>query len=229
MELAAQTPVLAHLRRLITWYERQLRTLGVDVRLGSTASAAAGADADLVIVAVGSSTAVPMIDGYDSLPAWTLEDLMGGEPSTLGPRPAPGRPVVVGGGTRALAAALWLALGGAEPTILSDGRLGTDNSGLTRRALMTRLHNRGVPMLIGRPTALLPPASSGSTRPARSVNCGPTAWSSASRCSPTASTPAPCTRVVQVGDARRIGDIPAAITDGRDAIDAFTREAAALV
>ncbi len=226
MALAAQTPVLAHLRRLITWYERQLRTLGVDVRLGSRASAADGVAADLVVVAVGSSTAVPLIDGYDSLPAWTLEDLMSGEPSTLGARPAPSRPVVIGGGSRALAAALWLALGGAEPTILSNGRLGADNSGLTRRALVTRLHNRGVPMLIGRPTALVPTGVqwvSADGRPGEldadgAVICEPV--------QPNRFEVGGLARVAQVGDARRVGDIPAAITDGRDAIDAFTREGA---
>jgi 2,4-dienoyl-CoA reductase-like NADH-dependent reductase (Old Yellow Enzyme family)/thioredoxin reductase len=226
MALAAQTPVLAHLRRLITWYERQLRASGVDIRLGSRATAAEGAGADLVVVAVGGSTAVPMIEGYEHLPAWTLEDLMTGEPSTLGALPAPGRPVVVGGGSRALSLALWMSVGGAEPTILSNGRLGTDTSGLTRRALVTRLHNRGIPMLTGRPTALLPEG-------VRWID----ARGAANRleadalvvCEPVQPNrfevrTLPCT--AQVGDARRVGDIPAAITDGRDAIDAFTREAA---
>lgn len=226
MALAAQTPVLAHLRRLITWYERQLRTLGVEVRLGSRATASDGAGADLLVVAVGGRTVVPLIDGYEHLPAWTLEDLMTGEASTLGALPAPARPVVVGGGSRALSLALWLSAGGAEPIVLSDGRLGTDNSGLTRRALVTRLRNRGVPMLTGRPVALL----------ARAV-----AWVDAQGVAgqlvadglvvsdPVQSNrfdPGGLSYVVPIGDARRVGDIQAAITDGRDAIDAFTRDAA---
>ena len=226
MALAGQTPVLAHLRRLITWYERQLRTLGVDVRLLSHASAADTTDADLVVVAVGGSTAVPMIEGYDALPAWTLEDLMTGEPSTLGPLPSPARPVVVGGGSRALSLALWLSLGGSEPTVLSVGRLATDNSGLTRRALVTRLHNRGIPLLTGRPTALLAGAVEwidakgvgGALEADALVVCEPV--------QPNRFEAPAAARIVQVGDARRVGDIPAAITDGRDAIDAFTREAA---
>ena len=224
--LAAQTPVLAHLRRLVTWYERQLASLGVDVRLGSEARATDGADADLVIVAVGASTSVPLIDGYEHLPAWTLEDLMTGEPSTLGPFPLPARPVVVGGGTRALSLALWLSVGGAEPTILSDGRLGTDNSGLTRRALITRLRNRGIRTLTGRPTALLPDSvawTDGAAAPGRLEA------DALIVCEPLVSNrfdAAGLARVVQVGDARRVGDIPAAITDARDAIDAFTRSAA---
>jgi 2,4-dienoyl-CoA reductase-like NADH-dependent reductase (Old Yellow Enzyme family) len=225
MALAAQTPVLAHLRRLITWYERQLRTLAVDVRLGSQASAPDGADADLVVVAVGASTSVPLIEGYEQLPAWTLEGLMTGEASTLGALPVPAHPVVVGGGSRALSLALWLALGGAEPTILSDGRLGTDNSGLTRRALVTRLHNRGIPMIIGRPTGLLPDAvtwTDGANQPGRLEA------DALIVCEPLVSNrfdSAGLVRVVHVGDARRVGDIPAAITDARDAIDAFSRVA----
>lgn len=225
MALAAQTPVLAHLRRLITWYERQLRTLGVEIRFGSRATATDGADVDLVVVAVGGRTAVPQIDGYEHLPAWTLEDLMTGEPSTLGALPAPARPVVVGGGSRALSLALWLSVGGAEPTILSSGRLGTDNSGLTRRALVTRLRNRGVPMLTGRPTVIIP---------------GAVVWVDANGVAGqlvadglVVSEPVQSNRfesrglsnAVRIGDARRVGDIPAAITDGRDAIDAFTRDA----
>lgn len=222
--LAAQTPVLAHLRRLITWYDRQLRALGVAIRLGSRASASAGADADLVVVAVGGSTTVPMIDGYEHLPAWTLEDLMGGEQSSLGALPPPARPVVVGGGTRALSLALWLSVGGAEPTVLSDGRLGTDTSGLARRALLTRLHARGIPLLTGRLTALLPDAANW-VDPAGGLHQLSTDGLVVSE--PVVSNrwdTGALARCVHIGDARRVGDIPAAVADGRDAIDAFTRD-----
>jgi 2,4-dienoyl-CoA reductase-like NADH-dependent reductase (Old Yellow Enzyme family)/thioredoxin reductase len=225
MTLAAQTPVLGHLRRLITWYERQLDTLGVEVRLGSDATAADGATADLVVVAVGGSTAVPLVDGYEHLPAWTLEDLMSGEPSSLGPRPLPARPVVLGGGSRALSLALWLALGGAEPTVLSNGRFGTDNSGLTRRALQTRLSARGVPMLVGRATALLPGAVTWVDPNGRTGQLEADGLVVSEPVQPNRFDAGSLARVVSVGDARRVGDIPAAVTDGRDAIDAFTREA----
>jgi 2,4-dienoyl-CoA reductase-like NADH-dependent reductase (Old Yellow Enzyme family)/thioredoxin reductase len=227
--LAADTPVLGHFRRLITWYDRQLRALGVDVRLGTTGTAADGADADLVVVAVGGETAVPMIDGYEHLPAWTLEGLLRGEASTLGPLPAPARPVVLGGGSRALSVALWLTSGGAEPTVLSDGRFGTDTSGLTRRALMTRLDARGVVLLGGRLTALTPTGVrwTDGNGAARLLDVDGLVV-----CEPVRSNRfegGQLQRLVHVGDARRVGDIAAAITDGRDAIDAFTRtvEAAA--
>lgn len=224
--LAGRTPVLAHLRRLVSWYERQLHTLGVDVHLDSTLTTAEGSDADLVVVAVGGSTMVPLIDGYEHLSAWALEDLMTGRPSTLTTLAAPARPVVVGAGTRALSAALWLHLGGAEPVVLSDGRLGTDNSGLTRRALITRLHNRGIRMVTGRPTLLTAEA----VEFAGPDGCtGRLSSDGLVVCEPVQSNRFPSPpgrRAVHVGDARRIGDIPAAIADARDAIDAYTRDAA---
>ena len=219
MRYAAQTPVLAHLRRLIAWFERQLATLGVEVCLGSTATASDCADADLAVIAVGGSTAVPLLDGYEHLPAWTLEDLMSGAPSSLGGTVMPTRPVVLGSGTRALSLALWLSVGGAEPVLLSSDRLGLDNSGLTRRALITRLHNRGIRMLSGRATSLAAGAvewTGGTIEADAIVVCEPVQPNRFEAGAPP--------RVTRVGDARRTGDIPAAITDGRDAIDAFTRE-----
>lgn len=229
LRFAARTPVLAHLRRLIAWYERQLASLGVDVRLGSDVSGAAVAGAvadsgpDLVIAAVGSTTAVPLLDGYEQLPAWTLDDLMSGVPSSLGTTIPPARPVVVGSGTRALTVALWLAAGGAEPVLLSEGRLGADTSGLTRRALLSRLHDRGVRMVSGRAVSLRADgvrwrAASGAVETLESdglVVCEPL------RSNPFESLG--LDGVVRTGDARRVGDIPSAIADGRDTVDSFTR------
>lgn len=225
MALAAQTPVLGHLRRLTAWYERQLRALGADVRLGSHATAAAGGDADLLVVAVGSRTAIPVIDGYEHLPAWTLEDLMGGEPSTLGDPLAPTRPVVVGGGSRALSLALWLSAGGAEPVLLSDGPLGADTSGLTRRALITRLRARGIPMLTGRVRGLGPGEVTWVDRDGVIRRLAADGLVVGEPVQPERFDAGGPTHLVRIGDARRPGDIAAAVADGRDVIDAFTRDA----
>ena len=227
--LAARTPVLAHLRRLVAWYERQLQVLGVEVRLDSPLTCAQvtsdrHAAPDLVVVAVGGTTRVPLLDGYDALPAWTLEDLMTGQPSTLGSTSPPARPVVLGGGSRALCAALWLHVGGAEPTVLSRGPVGTDTSGLTRRALVARLRSRGVPLRAGRPASLRSGevdwvdfvGAVGTLRADALVVCEPV--------HPVAFPSTGRARTVRVGGARRTGDIGTAIADARDAIDAFTRE-----
>ena len=240
---AARTPVLAHLRRLVTWYERQLDGLEVDVRLGSevpgvSALSDEDVDADLVIAAVGGSTAVPMLDGYEQLPAWTLEDLLEGGTSSFGGTTPPARPVVLGAGTRALSLALWSAAGGAEPVLLSADRLGTDTSGLTRRALISRLHTRGVALLAGRAVALSPagvqwrdPAGGSHTVEADAiVVCEPVrphhfdiGGAGAMGSGTMGSSAVGSSAVIRIGDARRIGDIPAAIADGRDTVDSLTR------
>ena len=224
---AARTPVLAHLRRLSSWYERQLAGLGVDVRLGSTAAPGDGAGADLLVVATGASTAVPVLDGYEQLPAWTLEDLLSGAPSSLGTTVPPARPVVVGAGTRALAVALWLSQGGAEPVVLASERFGHDTSGLTRRALLTRLHDRGITMRTGRPTALRPDAVGWTDAEGTARSTAADALVVCEPLQPTRFDDSGLARVARVGDARRIGDIPAAVADGRDTIDAFDRAARA--
>lgn len=225
MELAARTPVLAHLNRLVAWYERQLRELGVEIRLNSHATAEDGIGADLVVIAVGGRTAVPVMEGYDRLPAWTLEDLLDGEPSTLGTPPRPTRPVVAGGGSRALSLALWLAAGGAEPVILSDGPVGADTSGLARRALLTRLTSRGVRVVTGRPVALRDGAVDwvGTDGvPGQLIADG---FVAAEPIQPERFDRGELETVVRIGDAHRIGGIPAAIAAGRDTVEAFTRGA----
>jgi hypothetical protein len=131
--------------------------------------------------------------------------------------------VLLGGGTRSLASALWLAAGGAEPTVLSGGRLAADNSGLTRRALLHRLHDRGVRLVTGRAEALqadsvLAGAPDGSALRLAAdglVVCEPV--------QPQRFVAGSARSVVRVGDCRRVGDIPAAVADARDAVDAFTR------
>ncbi|MFV0463951.1 MAG: FAD-dependent oxidoreductase [Nostocoides sp.] len=225
LSLASTTPALRHLRRLITWYERQLSTLGVEVRLGSRIDEGDLLTSDLVIAAVGAETTVPLLDGYEDLPSWTLEEFIDGGDSTMGKLPLPTRPVVLGGGTRALTLALWLSECGAEPTVLSPDRIGSDNSGLTRRALLTRLHRRGVTMLSGSATGLRVGAvefTDGGGQAAQVVADGLVV------CEPLRSrrfamgrTGAP---VVHIGDGRRVGDIQAAIADARDTVDSFTKD-----
>ncbi|HET6692068.1 MAG TPA: FAD-dependent oxidoreductase [Miltoncostaeaceae bacterium] len=152
VRLAARTPVLAHLGRLVAWFEGRLGAAGVEVRRGVEADGAYLADLapDLLVVATGAASAPPVLDGYDALPAWTLEDLMRGAPSTLGTPGPPRRPVVLGGGQRGLALALRLAAGGAAVTVVERGRPGADTSGLAARALLVRLERAGGALVRGR-------------------------------------------------------------------------------
>jgi 2,4-dienoyl-CoA reductase-like NADH-dependent reductase (Old Yellow Enzyme family) len=141
MALAAHTPPLRHLRKLMDWYEREIETASVDVHLGVDAGPGTIAELspDHVLLATGSVTAVPVLDGYDTLPVWTLESMLAGEPSTLGSTKLPIRVAVVGNGRRALAMTLWLADRGREAVAVTSGRAGIDTSGLARRALLQRI------------------------------------------------------------------------------------------
>lgn len=142
LNLAAATPGLGHMARLADWYEDELERLGVTVSLGvevGTADDLAGLPADHIILATGAETAPEVLDGYEHLPAWTLEDLLAGQPSSHGTLHLIDPVAVLGGGSRALAIALWCRRGDYRVSLLSTERLGHDTSGLARRAYLTRL------------------------------------------------------------------------------------------
>ena len=142
LRLAAGTPGLAHVARLADWYTGELRRLGVTVSLGteiSTAEQLSTIPADHLILATGAETAPAVLDGYEHLPAWTLEDLLAGRPSSHDTWHLIDPVVVPGGGSRALAIALWCRRGGYRVSLLSAEPLGHDTSGLARRAYLTRL------------------------------------------------------------------------------------------
>lgn len=227
LRLAAATPPLQHLARLLAWYERELAAAGVDVRLGVTADAAtvAGLGGDLVVAAVGGRTEIPVLDGYEDLAAWTTESLLAGEESTRGTTALPGRVVVAGGGQRALATALWCAARGAEVALLAPGRLGADTSGLARRAFLARLDRYGVTRLAGRPVALDADGVAWRDGDGRQHHEPADGFVVAEPLQPERGLGIP--DAVVVGDGREVRGIPAAIAEARDAVDAFTRAAAA--
>ena len=225
--LAARTPPLARLRRLVGWYERRLAASGAELRTGveATAATVASLGAELVVVAVGARTEPPVLDGYDELPAWTIEDLLDGCPSTLGGRIPPARPVVVGAARHALAAALACAQAGAEVTLLSRERPGFDASGLVRRAYRARLEREGVRRLRGRPVAL-----SANGVHWREDEAGEEGLAEADGVV-LAGARVPVRfpwpdlagiEAITVGDARESRDIASAVADARDGVDAFT-------
>ncbi len=142
LRLAAATPGLAQMARLAGWYESELERLGVTVSLGTEVAHAgdlAGMPADHLVVATGAATAPEALDGYEHLPAWTLEDLLAGRPSSHDTSQLVDPVVVLGGGSRALATALWCRRGGHRVSLLSAERVGHDTAGLTRRAYLARL------------------------------------------------------------------------------------------
>lgn len=209
---AAATPPLAHLGRLIAWYERQLVRLGVAVRLGEEAPAGGG---EHRIVATGAVTEVPALDGFAALPTWTFDGLFDGEASTTGSAEPEGKVVVVGAGHRTLATALWLADRGCEATVLADGPLGRDTSGLARHALLARCDRAGVARVPGRLVA----AAAGRVELAEGdpVECDALVLVEPLR----SLHPASLTGI-RVGDAVAPGGIAEAIASGRQAAEGLT-------
>ena len=125
--LAGQQPSRGQILDLLAWYRRRLDALGVDVRLGTEATAddVLAADADRVILATGSrparagfQRALPMVDrlpGVDGPDAVAIHDVLAGSVDV-------GTRVVVLddlGDWRGLGTALFLAERGHEVTIVA--------------------------------------------------------------------------------------------------------------
>ena len=99
-------------RKLIEWYDRQLRKLGVEIRLNTkaTASVIRKETPDAVVIATGSELAIPDIPGITK--AVTVEDVL------LGKREVGQKVVIIGGGLEGLDTALYLAKQGKKVTVV---------------------------------------------------------------------------------------------------------------
>jgi 2,4-dienoyl-CoA reductase-like NADH-dependent reductase (Old Yellow Enzyme family)/thioredoxin reductase len=126
--LAGSQPSRGQIGDLLAWYERRLRRLGVEIRLGSEATAddVAAAGADHIVVATGArppgsgfQRAMPMVDrlpGAERPHAVSIHDVLAG-------RATVGRRVVVLDDVndwRGLGTALHLAEAGHEVTIVTS-------------------------------------------------------------------------------------------------------------
>jgi 2,4-dienoyl-CoA reductase (NADPH2) len=224
LRLAALTPPLRRLSRLLSWYERRLAAAGVDVRAGTEADRAtiASLAPDVLVVATGARTEPPVLDGYDVLPTWTIEDLLAGGRSTCDTAAGPGSAVVFGSGRVALAGVLACAAAGMAATLLTRDRPGGDATSLVRRGYLARLDRQGVARVRGRPVAL----EAGGVRFTDGERAGLLAADAlvlADRRVPErpASLDGLANATIRVGDARRPRDLTAAIHEGREAIDAL--------
>ena len=234
LNLAAATPALAHMARLAGWYADELGRLGVTVTLGTEITAAEHLDrtpADHLILATGAQTAPEVLDGYEHLPAWTLEDLLAGAPSSHGSWHLVDPVAVLGGGSRALAIALWCRRGGYRVSLLSAERLGHNTSGLARRAYLSRLapeltaQGRAIRVVAGG-VEWLDATGTRSVLPARSLVVAEPVRSTV----PTALAPrgghdgrpnATSIHTVRIGDARTPRTIGDAIAEARQVVEAL--------
>ena len=102
------------LRRLLTWYERQIEQAGVNVVLDNTVTpeTVQTISPDAVIVASGATALVPNLPGIGKHCVMTGVELLEGT------RQSGERPVVVGGGLAGCEIAIWLAEQGKRPRII---------------------------------------------------------------------------------------------------------------
>ena len=124
------------IRRLLDWYKRQLDQSAIEIKLGTavTAELLREEDADVVIVATGSTYQVPEIPGISQAPAHTCSELY------LDPAKAGKNIAVIGGGHSGCHIALWLAQQGKEVTLLEQASaLATDAVGINRSMLLDML------------------------------------------------------------------------------------------
>jgi 2,4-dienoyl-CoA reductase-like NADH-dependent reductase (Old Yellow Enzyme family) len=234
LRLAAETPALGHMTRLADWYTGELERLGVSVSLATEINVAedlAATPSDHLIVASGAETAPEVLDGYEHLPAWTLEDLLAGRPSSHDTWHLIDPVVVLGGGSRALAIALWCRRGGYRVSLLSTQRIGHNTSGLARRAYLTRLAPEVA--VQGRATRIvdggvewLDPGGARSVLPARSlVVAEPVRATVPGALAPRGGNegrpPATGVHTVRIGDARTPRTIGDAIAEARQVIESL--------
>lgn len=134
---------------LVSYLERQVRKLGVELRLGQAASAAAigGLGADAVIVASGGQPIVPDRPGMDRPAVVIAEDVL------LREAPVGETAIVMGAGMTGCEVAEYLAAKGKRVTIVTRvarvDDIASDVPVGPRALLMARLRELGVEILTG--------------------------------------------------------------------------------
>jgi 2-enoate reductase len=133
------------LRRLLGWYETQLKELSIDLKLNSEATPESIKKGgwDAVAIATGSAYRVPDITGIRHDTVTTCGDLLSGK------RDAGKTVVVIGGGSEGCETAAWLANLGKKVTVaeMLPG-LATDLWESNRMMLHEMLHQSGVTTLV---------------------------------------------------------------------------------
>lgn len=102
------------LERLLNWYKVELKSLKVDIKLGTevTRELIEKKKTDVVIVATGSKHIIPDVPGIDKDKVATATDVL------LGKKKTGEEIVVIGGGLVGCETALWLAQQGKKVTIV---------------------------------------------------------------------------------------------------------------
>lgn len=113
--IAASVPEFKQdIRRLLDWYNKQLKSLGVEIRLQVevTSELVKRKNPNRVILATGSKPIIPPIPGIEKPMVSTCIDLLSGK------KKPKGSVVVIGGGLVGCDTALWLANQGRKVTVI---------------------------------------------------------------------------------------------------------------
>jgi len=102
------------LRRLLTWYERQIEKAGINVELNSeiTTEKIQQLSPDITIVATGAESFIPKIPGIKQSSVVTSIDIL------KGTKTAGASTLIIGGGLVGCEIAIWLAENGKKSTIV---------------------------------------------------------------------------------------------------------------
>jgi 2-enoate reductase len=131
-------------RRLLEWYEGQLKKLNVNTRLNTIVipEFVKKEEWDAVVVATGSTHLIPAIAGVDRENVVTCGDLL------LGNRKAGDNVVIIGGGSEGCETAVWLAKQGKRVTIIEMlSQVAADLWESNHMMLMEMLEENGVKIL----------------------------------------------------------------------------------
>ncbi|MGD9033242.1 MAG: FAD-dependent oxidoreductase [Desulfobacteraceae bacterium] len=139
--LAATPPHKEKFIDLIHYLAKQIQKLGVEVRLGKTATAAhvAHQSPDVVVVATGGVPSVPTLPGMEQEKVITAHHVLRGY------GPIGKQVLIVGGGGLGLETADFLQDKGKEVTVVEIlKRVGKDVGATVRWSLLHRLRERGI-------------------------------------------------------------------------------------
>ncbi len=132
LRLACQAPLKSELALLLTWYERQLKELGVDLRLNTplTPEIIAEIEPNTVVLATGTAPELPAVQGLDACPHSLYTEVLAGA------IPPGGRICVLGGGMIGIDTADYLGSLNKTVTIVEPGkRLAYDLYALVAREM----------------------------------------------------------------------------------------------
>jgi len=132
-------------KRLLEWYERQLRNLNVRTKLNTDADVELIRKDkwDAVVIATGSTYLIPKIPGVNKENVITCGDLL------LGKRQAGSRVVIIGGGSEGCETAVWLGRQGRQVTVVEMlANVATDLWESNHMMLLEMLEENGVEILV---------------------------------------------------------------------------------